>query len=84
MHVLSDPKTPQGLSLWRPLGGGATHPRPQYSIPQCYAEVLLARAALTFLEDPDSIVSFIKGAITIRNSYGYIKLANYCCLFKMS
>jgi len=39
----------------------------------CYAEVLLARAALTFLEDPDSIVSFIKGALTIRNSYGSFK-----------
>ncbi|XP_013930469.1 PREDICTED: tetratricopeptide repeat protein 39A, partial [Thamnophis sirtalis] len=34
----------------------------------CYAECLLQRAALTFLQD-ESIISFVKGSIKIRNSY---------------
>ncbi|XP_034270958.1 tetratricopeptide repeat protein 39A isoform X1 [Pantherophis guttatus] len=34
----------------------------------CYAECLLHRAALTFLQD-ESIISFVKGSIKIRNSY---------------
>ncbi|KAB1268011.1 Tetratricopeptide repeat protein 39A [Camelus dromedarius] len=34
----------------------------------CYAECLLQRAALTFLQD-ENMVSFIKGGIRVRNSY---------------
>uniref|UniRef100_A0A8C2TDS6 Tetratricopeptide repeat domain 39A n=1 Tax=Coturnix japonica TaxID=93934 RepID=A0A8C2TDS6_COTJA len=34
----------------------------------CYAECLLQRAALTFLQD-ENMVSFIKGGIKVRNSY---------------
>ncbi|XP_036387323.1 tetratricopeptide repeat protein 39A-like [Megalops cyprinoides] len=34
----------------------------------CYAECLLQRAALTFLQD-ESMMSFIKGGIKVRNSY---------------
>uniref|UniRef100_A0AAQ5YKK7 Tetratricopeptide repeat domain 39A n=1 Tax=Amphiprion ocellaris TaxID=80972 RepID=A0AAQ5YKK7_AMPOC len=34
----------------------------------CYAECQLQRAALTFLQD-ESMVSFIKGGIKVRNSY---------------
>uniref|UniRef100_A0A8C7NG51 Tetratricopeptide repeat domain 39A n=1 Tax=Oncorhynchus mykiss TaxID=8022 RepID=A0A8C7NG51_ONCMY len=34
----------------------------------CYAECLLQRAALTFLQD-ESMISFIKGGIKVRNSY---------------
>ncbi|XP_061488938.1 tetratricopeptide repeat protein 39A isoform X4 [Rhineura floridana] len=34
----------------------------------CYAECLLQRAALTFLQD-ENMVSFIKGSIKVRNSY---------------
>ncbi|KAM4022365.1 tetratricopeptide repeat protein 39A isoform 1-T1 [Anomaloglossus baeobatrachus] len=34
----------------------------------CYAECLLLRAALTFLQD-ENMVSFIKGGIKVRNSY---------------
>uniref|UniRef100_A0A8C1UV51 Tetratricopeptide repeat protein 39A n=1 Tax=Cyprinus carpio TaxID=7962 RepID=A0A8C1UV51_CYPCA len=34
----------------------------------CYAECLLHRAALTFLQD-ENMVSFIKGGIKVRNSY---------------
>ncbi|XP_058159589.1 tetratricopeptide repeat protein 39A isoform X3 [Dasypus novemcinctus] len=34
----------------------------------CYAECLLQRAALTFLQD-ETMVSFIKGGIKVRNSY---------------
>ncbi|XP_043555151.1 tetratricopeptide repeat protein 39A isoform X2 [Chiloscyllium plagiosum] len=34
----------------------------------CYAECLLQRAALTFLQD-ENMISFIKGSIKIRNSY---------------
>lgn len=33
----------------------------------CYAEVLLQKAMLTFLDE--SILGFIKGGMTIRNSY---------------
>ncbi|XP_062874534.1 tetratricopeptide repeat protein 39A [Trichomycterus rosablanca] len=34
----------------------------------CYAECLLQRAALTFLQD-ENMVSFIKGGMKVRNSY---------------
>ncbi|XP_046900771.1 tetratricopeptide repeat protein 39B-like [Hypomesus transpacificus] len=37
----------------------------------CYAEVLLQKAALTFLDE--SFISFIKGGIKIRNSYHIFK-----------
>ncbi|XP_067106489.1 tetratricopeptide repeat protein 39B-like [Osmerus mordax] len=37
----------------------------------CYAEVLLQKAALTFLDE--SVISFIKGGIKIRNSYHIFK-----------
>ncbi|XP_035811374.2 tetratricopeptide repeat protein 39B isoform X1 [Amphiprion ocellaris] len=37
----------------------------------CYAEVLLQKAALTFLDE--SIISFIKGGMRIRNSYQIFK-----------
>ncbi|XP_041955979.1 tetratricopeptide repeat protein 39B-like isoform X2 [Alosa sapidissima] len=38
----------------------------------CYAEVLLQRAALTFLED-ESLIGFIKGGVKIRTSYQIFK-----------
>ncbi|KAJ8372314.1 hypothetical protein AAFF_G00290440 [Aldrovandia affinis] len=41
----------------------------------CYAECLLQRAALTFLQD-ESLVSFIKGGIKVRNSYMIYKELN--------
>ncbi|XP_042336896.1 tetratricopeptide repeat protein 39A [Plectropomus leopardus] len=34
----------------------------------CYAECLLQRAALTFLQD-ENMISFLKGGIKVRNSY---------------
>ncbi|KAM6972060.1 tetratricopeptide repeat protein 39B-like [Aplochiton taeniatus] len=37
----------------------------------CYAEVLLQKAALTFLDE--SLISFLKGGISIRNSYQIYK-----------
>lgn len=37
----------------------------------CYAEVLLQKAALTFLDE--SIIGFIKGGMRIRNSYQIYK-----------
>uniref|UniRef100_A0A3Q3W8E5 Tetratricopeptide repeat protein 39B n=1 Tax=Mola mola TaxID=94237 RepID=A0A3Q3W8E5_MOLML len=37
----------------------------------CYAEVLLQKAALTFLDE--SLISFIKGGMKIRNSYQIYK-----------
>lgn len=37
----------------------------------CYAEVLLQKAALTFLDE--SLISFIKGGMRIRNSYQIYK-----------
>ncbi|XP_074485401.1 tetratricopeptide repeat protein 39B-like [Sebastes fasciatus] len=37
----------------------------------CYAEVLLQKASLTFLDE--SIISFIKGGMRIRNSYQIFK-----------
>lgn len=56
----------------------------------CYAECLLLRAALTFLQD-ENMVSFIKGGIKVRNSYqtykeldnlqkcaNYLKGASHC------
>ncbi|KAG5853873.1 hypothetical protein ANANG_G00031450 [Anguilla anguilla] len=50
----------------------------------CYAECLLQRAALTFLQD-ESLVSFIKGGMKVRNSYliykelnAFIHSANFC------
>lgn len=56
----------------------------------CYAECLLQRAALTFLQD-ENMVSFIKGGIKVRNSYltykelhsleqcsNYVKGENHC------
>uniref|UniRef100_A0A8C3S1D1 Tetratricopeptide repeat domain 39A n=1 Tax=Chelydra serpentina TaxID=8475 RepID=A0A8C3S1D1_CHESE len=39
----------------------------------CYAECLLQRAALTFLQD-ENMVSFIKGGIKVRNSYQTYRL----------
>ncbi|KAJ8264019.1 hypothetical protein GJAV_G00144160 [Gymnothorax javanicus] len=41
----------------------------------CYAECLLQRAALTFLQD-ESLVSFIKGGMRVRNSYLIYKELN--------
>ncbi|KAA0714234.1 Tetratricopeptide repeat protein 39A [Triplophysa tibetana] len=38
----------------------------------CYAECLLQRAALTFLQD-ENMISFIKGGIRVRNSYQIYK-----------
>uniref|UniRef100_A0A671S1E9 Tetratricopeptide repeat protein 39A n=1 Tax=Sinocyclocheilus anshuiensis TaxID=1608454 RepID=A0A671S1E9_9TELE len=43
-------------------------PSPQLHAEVCYAECLLHRAALTFLQD-ENMVSFIKGGIKVRNSY---------------
>nr|XP_033771772.1 tetratricopeptide repeat protein 39A isoform X2 [Geotrypetes seraphini] len=56
----------------------------------CYAECLLQRAALTFLQD-ENMVGFIKGGIKVRNSYqtyrelhdleqgsNYVKGKNHC------
>lgn len=37
----------------------------------CYAEVLLQKAALTFLDE--SIIAFIKGGMKIRNSFQIYK-----------
>lgn len=37
----------------------------------CYAEVLLQKAALTFLDE--SIIGFIKGGMKIRHSYQLYK-----------
>ena len=37
----------------------------------CYAEVLLQKASLTFMEE--SIMGFIKGGMRIRNSYQIFK-----------
>ena len=37
----------------------------------CYAEVLLHKAALTFMDE--SIVGFIKAGMKIRNSYQIFK-----------
>uniref|UniRef100_A0A8C1HNU7 Zgc:158403 n=1 Tax=Cyprinus carpio carpio TaxID=630221 RepID=A0A8C1HNU7_CYPCA len=42
--------------------------REQLHAEVCYAECLLHRAALTFLQD-ENMVSFIKGGIKVRNSY---------------
>ncbi|XP_041033310.1 tetratricopeptide repeat protein 39A [Carcharodon carcharias] len=43
----------------------------------CYAECLLQRAALTFLQD-ENMVSFIKGGIKVRNSFMiYKELHNF-------
>ncbi|XP_043940598.1 tetratricopeptide repeat protein 39A-like isoform X2 [Protopterus annectens] len=41
----------------------------------CYAECLLQRAALTFLQD-ENMVNFIKGGIKVRNSYMIYKDLN--------
>ncbi|XP_069783280.1 tetratricopeptide repeat protein 39A isoform X2 [Narcine bancroftii] len=41
----------------------------------CYAECLLQRAALTFLQD-ENMVSFIKGGIKVRNSFMIYKELN--------
>uniref|UniRef100_A0A673N2C9 Tetratricopeptide repeat protein 39A-like n=1 Tax=Sinocyclocheilus rhinocerous TaxID=307959 RepID=A0A673N2C9_9TELE len=38
----------------------------------CYAECLLQRAALTFLQD-ENMISFIKGGMKVRNSYQIYK-----------
>uniref|UniRef100_A0A672S4V5 Tetratricopeptide repeat protein 39A n=1 Tax=Sinocyclocheilus grahami TaxID=75366 RepID=A0A672S4V5_SINGR len=43
-------------------------PSPQLHAEVCYAECLLHRAALTFLQD-ENMVGFIKGGIKVRNSY---------------
>uniref|UniRef100_A0A673ZUS1 Tetratricopeptide repeat protein 39B n=1 Tax=Salmo trutta TaxID=8032 RepID=A0A673ZUS1_SALTR len=45
----------------------------------CYAEALLQKAALTFLEE--SMISFIKGGIKIRNSFLIYKWAVVFCFF---
>uniref|UniRef100_A0A3B5MMI1 Tetratricopeptide repeat domain 39A n=1 Tax=Xiphophorus couchianus TaxID=32473 RepID=A0A3B5MMI1_9TELE len=50
----------------------------------CYAECQLQRAALTFLQD-ESMVSFIKGGIKVRNSYMIYKdlhnfIKSYSCV----
>lgn len=37
----------------------------------CYAEVLLQKASLTFLDE--SLISFIKGGMKIRHSYQIYK-----------
>lgn len=37
----------------------------------CYAEVLLQKAALTFLDE--SIIGFIKGGMKVRHSYQIFK-----------
>uniref|UniRef100_A0A4W5JKB8 Tetratricopeptide repeat protein 39B n=1 Tax=Hucho hucho TaxID=62062 RepID=A0A4W5JKB8_9TELE len=44
----------------------------------CYAEVLMQKAALTFLDE--SMISFIKGGIKIRNSFLIYKLLYLHCL----
>uniref|UniRef100_A0A673AZF1 Tetratricopeptide repeat domain 39A n=1 Tax=Sphaeramia orbicularis TaxID=375764 RepID=A0A673AZF1_9TELE len=41
----------------------------------CYAECLLQRAALTFLQD-ENMISFIKGGIKVRNSYQTYNLSS--------
>ncbi|XP_072847667.2 tetratricopeptide repeat protein 39A isoform X1 [Pogona vitticeps] len=43
----------------------------------CYAECLLHRAALTFLQD-ENMVNFIKGGIKVRNSYLIYRELNSC------
>uniref|UniRef100_A0A671TAG5 Tetratricopeptide repeat protein 39A-like n=1 Tax=Sinocyclocheilus anshuiensis TaxID=1608454 RepID=A0A671TAG5_9TELE len=50
-------------------------PFPQLHAEVCYAECLLHRAALTFLQD-ENMVSFIKGGIKVRNSYLIYKELN--------
>lgn len=44
----------------------------------CYAEVLLQKAALTFLDE--SLISFIKGGMKIRHSYQIYKWGPRCWL----
>ncbi|XP_034044406.1 tetratricopeptide repeat protein 39B-like isoform X2 [Thalassophryne amazonica] len=51
--------------MWRRLDSEEMHAE------LCYAEVLLLKATLSFLDD--SIIGFIKGGMTIRNSYQIFK-----------
>ncbi|XP_072560242.1 tetratricopeptide repeat protein 39A-like isoform X2 [Paramormyrops kingsleyae] len=48
--------------------GGKTYTEDELHAELCYAECLLQRAALTFLQD-ENMISFIKGGIKVRNSY---------------
>uniref|UniRef100_A0AAQ5WXF0 Tetratricopeptide repeat protein 39B n=1 Tax=Amphiprion ocellaris TaxID=80972 RepID=A0AAQ5WXF0_AMPOC len=45
----------------------------------CYAECLLQKATLTFIQD-ENMISFIKGGIKIRTSY---QIYNHFCVFQM-
>ncbi|CAK6958564.1 tetratricopeptide repeat protein 39B-like [Scomber scombrus] len=57
-------------NLWyRQPAGGLTEEEMHAEL--CYAEVLLQKAALTFLDE--SIIGFIKGGMRIRNSYQIYK-----------
>ncbi|XP_039628577.1 tetratricopeptide repeat protein 39A [Polypterus senegalus] len=56
---------------------GETYTEEELHAEVCYAECLLQRAALTFLQD-ENMVSFIKGGIKVRNSYMiYKELHNF-------
>ncbi|XP_048845791.1 tetratricopeptide repeat protein 39A-like [Brienomyrus brachyistius] len=48
--------------------GGKNFTEDELHAELCYAECLLQRAALTFLQD-ENMISFIKGGIKVRNSY---------------
>ncbi|XP_041091593.1 tetratricopeptide repeat protein 39A-like [Polyodon spathula] len=50
----------------KPTGEGFTED--ELHAETCYAECLLQRAALTFLQD-ESMMSFLKGGMKVRNSY---------------
>lgn len=41
---------------------------------QLYAETLLVRAVLTFAEEQDSLVSFVKGAFKIKTAHRLLEL----------
>ncbi|XP_072347128.1 tetratricopeptide repeat protein 39A-like isoform X2 [Scyliorhinus torazame] len=59
----------------KPAGGHFTEAEVHAEV--CYAECLLQRAALTFLQD-ENMVSFIKGGIKVRNSFMiYKELHNF-------
>lgn len=57
------------------LGANKDIAEEQLHAEACYAECLLHRAALTFLQD-ENMVSFIKGGIKVRNSYLIYKELN--------
>uniref|UniRef100_A0A673JXI7 Tetratricopeptide repeat protein 39A-like n=1 Tax=Sinocyclocheilus rhinocerous TaxID=307959 RepID=A0A673JXI7_9TELE len=67
VHAGNTMKSAQEVFLERPF--------PQLHAEVCYAECLLHRAALTFLQD-ENMVSFIKGGIKVRNSYLIYKELN--------